>query len=172
VGIDIVNKTFSHHSLPATNRWDSKTLVQDSGPNLYAAAWIKLALGGWMDPKVSLPTGERAFCQVHHLYMGRQEFFPPFVLGGERLYRTRPCRDKPRLARHDMSGQDTGRARSHLGSYLLGGAPGEIHWGCLGSGNVECLLIRGAHTYASGNSLLCSTPSLNDKLWLCAHIVN
>jgi hypothetical protein len=42
-------------------------------------------------------------------------------------YRTRPCRDKPRLAKRDAPGQDTGRAQGHLSSYLLRGAPGERH---------------------------------------------
>jgi hypothetical protein len=44
-----------------------------------------------------------------------------------RLYRTRPCRDKPRIAKRDVPGQDTGTSQGHLSSYLLGGAPGERH---------------------------------------------
>jgi hypothetical protein len=44
----------------------------------------------------------------------------------ESLYRTRSCRDKPRLAKRDAPGQDTGRSQGHLRSCLLG-APGERH---------------------------------------------
>jgi hypothetical protein len=48
-------------------------------------------------------------------------------LRGESLYRTRSCRDKPRLAKRDTPGQDTGRSQGHLSSCLLGGAPGKRH---------------------------------------------
>ena len=50
-----------------------------------------------------------------------------FFGGGESLYRTRSCRDKPRLAKRDTPGQDTGRPQGHLSSCLLGGAPREKH---------------------------------------------
>jgi hypothetical protein len=53
--------------------------------------------------------------------------FPPFFLRGERLYRTRPCRDKPRSAKRDAPGQDTSGAQRHLSSYFLGGVPRERH---------------------------------------------
>jgi hypothetical protein len=49
-----------------------------------------------------------------------------FFFGGERLYRTRPCRDKPRQTNVTRRGKTPARHKA-ISSYLLGGAPGERH---------------------------------------------
>jgi hypothetical protein len=38
----------------------------------------------------------------------------------------------------DAPGQDTGRSQGHLGSYLLGGAPGERHRAICNSDTTGC----------------------------------
>jgi hypothetical protein len=65
--------------------------------------------------------------------------FPSFSLFEQKGFtRTRPCRDKPRLAKRNALGQDTGRAQGNLtvdplGTPVrtMGGVPGSRHRGMI-----------------------------------------
>jgi hypothetical protein len=50
-----------------------------------------------------------------------------FFFRGEKLYRTRAMQRQTSTNQRDAPGQDTGRAHSHLCSYLLRGAPTKRH---------------------------------------------
>jgi hypothetical protein len=95
-----------------------------------------------------------------------------FFLGDQEGYtRTRPCRDKPRLATRDAPGQDTGGAQGNLSSYPHGsGSQGEA------PGNVETDRIttddRPQHTSGpcgvkSGQEQCCSIAQ-SAGVWKCS----